>query len=268
MLKALNVTKKYGKVTACDNVSFELDDGSVTVLLGPNGAGKSTIMKAIMGFLKYDGEITIAGYLNKSQQARRILGYIPELPALYPNLTVAEHMEFLARAYRLKDYKQRTEDLFTKFELLDKKKKFGDELSKGMQQKLNLCLGLLPEPKMLMLDEPMIGLDPHAIKELKSTIEEMRAQGKTLLVSTHIIDRVDMLWDRTIIMQNGKIKANVTRAELDASGKTLEELFFEVTEGVEAHEMQRGAETEDLNAVPEKKNEKRGLFGGLGGRRK
>ena len=115
MLKVKNVTKKYGKVTACDNLSFELEDGSVTVLLGPNGAGKSTIMKAIMGFLKFEGEITIGGYPNKSTQARRILGYIPELPALYPNLTVAEHMEFLARAYRLKDYKQKTEELFICF---------------------------------------------------------------------------------------------------------------------------------------------------------
>ena len=131
MLKVKNVTKKYGKVTACDNLSFELEDGSVTVLLGPNGAGKSTIMKAIMGFLKFEGEITIGGYPNKSTQARRILGYIPELPALYPNLTVAEHMEFLARAYRLKDYKQKTEELFTRFELLDKKKSFPKACSRS-----------------------------------------------------------------------------------------------------------------------------------------
>ena len=237
MLKVQNVTTKYGKVTACDNLSFELEDGSVTVLLGPNGAGKSTIMKAIMGFLKFEGEITIGGYPNKSTQARRILGYIPELPALYPNLTVAEHMEFLARAYRLKDYKQKTEELFTRFELLDKKKKFGDELSKGMQQKLNICLGLLTDPKMMLLDEPMIGLDPHAIKELKNSIEEMKAQGKTLLVSTHIIDSVDMLWDRTIIMQNGQIKANITRAQLEEDGRSLEQLFFDVTEGVSQEAM-------------------------------
>ena len=237
MLKVKNVTKKYGKVTACDNLSFELEDGSVTVLLGPNGAGKSTIMKAIMGFLKFEGEITIGGYPNKSTQARRILGYIPELPALYPNLTVSEHMEFLARAYRLKDYKQKTEELFTRFELLDKKKKFGDELSKGMQQKLNICLGLLTDPKMMLLDEPMIGLDPHAIKELKNSIEEMKAQGKTLLVSTHIIDSVDMLWDRTIIMQNGQIKANITRAQLEEDGRSLEQLFFDVTEGVSQEAM-------------------------------
>ena len=237
MLDVSHVTKKYGKVLACDDVSFHLDPGSVTVLLGPNGAGKSTIMKSIVGFLRYDGEITVAGIPNKTPEARRILGYIPELPSLYPNLTVSEHMEFLARAYRLTDYKGRINDLFERFELDDKRKKFGDELSKGMQQKLNICLGLLPEPKLLLLDEPMVGLDPHAIKQLKSVIEEMRVQGRTLLVSTHIIDSVDMLWDRTVIMQNGAVRANITREELDASGKTLEEVFFDVTEGVDRGDM-------------------------------
>jgi len=237
MLNVSHVTKKYGKVTACDDVSFHLEPGTITVLLGPNGAGKSTIMKAIIGFLRYEGNITVAGLDNKSVEAKRILGYIPEMPSLYPNLTVSEHMEFLARAYRLRDYKQRIDELFTTFELEDKRKKFGDELSKGMQQKLNICLGLLPQPKVLLLDEPMIGLDPHAIKELKKTIEEMRAAGCTLLVSTHIIDSVDMLWDHTLIMQNGQVKADVTREELERSGQTLEELFFAVTEGVERHDM-------------------------------
>ena len=232
MLDVSHVTKKYGKLAACNDLSFHLDKGSVTVLLGPNGAGKSTIMKSIIGFLKYDGEITVGGYKNKSEDARRIMGYIPELPALYPNLTISEHMEFLARAYRLENYKDRINKLFDMFELSDKTKKFGDELSKGMQQKLNLCLGLLPDPSLLLLDEPMIGLDPHAIKQLKQTMNEMRDEGKTLLVSTHIIDSVDMIWDRTIIMQNGCLKANVTKEELDASGKTLEQLFFEVTEGI------------------------------------
>ena len=230
MLDVLNVTKKYGKVTACDNVSFSLAPGSVTVLLGPNGAGKSTLMKAIIGFLKYDGDITVGGMPNKSTDAKRILGYIPEMPALYPNLTVSEHMEFIARAYRLSDHKPRIEELLERFELTDKARKFGEELSKGMQQKLNICLGLLPDPQVLLLDEPMIGLDPHAIKELKTFIEQMRAEGKTLLVSTHIIDSVDMLWDRTLIMQEGSIRANVSREELEQDGRTLEKLFFDVTE--------------------------------------
>ena len=243
MLNVSHVTKKYGKTVACRDVSFHLEPGSVTVLLGPNGAGKSTIMKSIIGFLRYEGEILVAGHPNKSVEARRILGYVPELPSLYPNLTVYEHMEFLARAYRLTDYKGRIEDLLTRFELDDKKKKFGDELSKGMQQKLNLCLGLLPDPEMLMMDEPMIGLDPHAIKQLKLAIEEMRERRKTMLISTHIIDSVDMLWDRALIMQDGGIRANVTRRELEASGKSLEELFFEVTENVSREDMSHPAES-------------------------
>ncbi len=233
MLNVLSVTKNYGKVKACDEVSFTLDKGSVTVLLGPNGAGKSTIMKAIIGFLKYEGEITVDGLDNKKPAARRLLGYIPEIPSLYPNLTVSEHMEFIARAYKLSDYKSKIDELFSRFELDDKRRKFGDELSKGMQQKLNICLGLLPDPQVLLLDEPMIGLDPHAIKELKLMIEQMQEQGKTILVSTHIIDSVDMLWDRALIMNGGKIKANVTRAELEADGRTLEQLFFDVTESAE-----------------------------------
>ena len=233
MLRVSNITKKYGKLIACNNVSFDLSPGSVTVLLGPNGAGKSTLMKAVIGFLRYDGNITVGGIPNKTIESRRLLGYIPELPSLYPNLTVSEHMEFVARAYRLTDYKAYADELLERFELSDKKQKFGDELSKGMQQKLNICLGLLPRPQMLLLDEPMIGLDPHVIKELKQMLTEMRAQGRTLLISTHIIDSVDMLWDRTIIMQNGTLRANVTREELEAQNKTLEDLFFEVTEGIE-----------------------------------
>ncbi len=233
MLEVKNVTKRYGKNLACDDVSFTLDPGSLTVLLGPNGAGKSTIIKSIIGFLKFQGTITVNGINNKTSEARRQLGYIPELPSLYPNLTVIEHMEFIARAYKLTDYKERIDMLLKRFELDDKRKKFGDELSKGMQQKLNLCLGLLPDPDIILLDEPMLGLDPHAIKELKNYIEELRQRGKTLFISTHIIDSVDMLWDRTIIMQGGKIKANVQRSEIEGSGKTLEDIFFEVTEGIE-----------------------------------
>ncbi|MBR3058806.1 MAG: ABC transporter ATP-binding protein [Clostridiales bacterium] len=233
MLDVREVTKKYGKNLACDHVSFTLEPGSLTVLLGPNGAGKSTIIKSIIGFLKYSGSISINGLPNKSTQARKIMGYIPEMPSLYPNLTVVEHMEFIARAYKMTNYKERINMLLDRFELSDKKKKFGDELSKGMQQKLNLCIGLLPDPDIILMDEPLLGLDPHAIKELKNYIEEMRQAGKTMLISTHIIDSVDMLWDRTIIMQKGQVRANVTKHEIDGAGKSLEDLFFEVTEGIE-----------------------------------
>lgn len=234
MLTVSHVTKTYGKNLACNDICFHLDPGGITVLLGPNGAGKSTLLKSIIGFLRYRGEIRVNGLLNKSMEAKKLVGYVPEIPSLYPNLTVSEHMEFLARAYRLTDYKAYAEELLTRFELDDKKKKFGDELSKGMQQKLNLCLGLLPRPQLLLMDEPMIGLDPHAIKELKKVMEEMRAEGRTVLLSTHMIDSVDMLWDRTLIMQGGELRADVTKAQLDANGERLEELFFAITEGAAA----------------------------------
>ncbi len=230
MLIVNNLTKTYGKVCANDGVSFTLPEGSITVLLGPNGAGKSTALKSIMGFLKYKGDIRVDDYDNKSVEAKRLLGYVPEMPALYPNLTVAEHLEFVARAYRLKDYKERATELLDRMELTDKKKKFGDELSKGMQQKLSICCALLPQPRIVLFDEPMIGLDPHAIKELKTMFREMREAGCSLLVSTHIIDSVDDLWDRALIMQDGRVLGQTTAAELTAAGRTLEELFFSLTE--------------------------------------
>ncbi len=251
MLDVNHVTKKYGKNLACDDVSFTLDSGSLTVLLGPNGAGKSTIIKSIIGFLKYSGQISVNGIPNKTTAARKILGYIPELPSLYPTLTVIEHMEFIARAYKMTNYKDRIEMLLKRFELDDKKKKFGDELSKGMQQKLNLCIGLLPDPDILLMDEPLLGLDPHAIKELKSMIEEMRQAGKTMLISTHIIDSVDMLWDRTVIMQNGKVRANVTRPEIEGQGKSLEDLFFEVTEGIDSSSVKALPSEQEAETVSE-----------------
>lgn len=230
MLKVSHLTKKYGKTLACDNISFSLEGGSVTVLLGPNGAGKSTVIKSIIGFLRYDGMITVGDALNKTPDAKRLLGYIPEMPALYPNLTVDEHMEFVARAYRLSDYKAYKEELFERFELADKKRKFGDELSKGMQQKLSLCMGLLPRPRVILLDEPMIGLDPHAIKELREIILAHRESGGSVLLSTHMIDSVEALWDRTLIMKEGVIRADVTKASLEDSGESLERLFFRITE--------------------------------------
>lgn len=231
MLCVRDVLKRYGKVTACDRVTFSMEPGQVTVLLGPNGSGKSTIIKSITGFLRYNGTITVDDLPNKSVEAKRLLGYVPEMPALYPNLTVGEHMEFIARVYKLQDYKGYADELLQRFEMSDKVKKFGDELSKGMQQKLSICLGLLPRPRYLLFDEPMVGLDPHAIKELKMMMQEMRKEGRGVLVSTHMIDSVDMLWDRTVIMQGGQVRANVTRSEVEGGDKSLEDLFFEITEG-------------------------------------
>lgn len=231
MLSVNNVTKKYGKVIANDNISLQIADGQIAVLLGPNGAGKSTIIKSIIGFLKYQGSVTVDGLLNKSIEAKRIMGYIPEIPSLYPNITVDEHMEFVARAYKLDNYKEYKEELLRRFELDDKKKKFGDELSKGMQQKLSICCGLLPKPKLILFDEPMIGLDPHAIKELKSMLLELKQQGASILVSTHMIDSIEELWDTTYIMMKGRVAAVVERDEIAQGDKSLEDIFFEITEG-------------------------------------
>lgn len=231
MLSVNNVTKKYGKVIANENISLQIAGGQIAVLLGPNGAGKSTIIKSIIGFLKYQGSVTVDGLLNKSIEAKRIMGYIPEIPSLYPNLTVDEHMEFVARAYKLDNYKEYKEELLRRFELDDKKKKFGDELSKGMQQKLSICCGLLPKPKLILFDEPMIGLDPHAIKELKSMLLELKQQGASILVSTHMIDSIEELWDTTYIMMKGRVAAVVERDQIAQGDKSLEDIFFEITEG-------------------------------------
>lgn len=231
MLEVAHVTKKYRKVTANNDISFQIPDGQVGILLGPNGAGKSTIIKCIMGFLKYEGQIRVNGLYNKSIEAKRIMGYVPEIPSLYPNLTVDEHMEFIARAYRLKDYKEYKEKLLTRFDLWDKKKKFGDELSKGMQQKLSICCGLLPKPELVLFDEPMIGLDPHAIKELKQVLHELRSAGCSVLLSTHMIDSIEELWDTTYIMKQGCVAAVVEKNMQGTGDKSLEDIFFEITEG-------------------------------------
>lgn len=231
MLRVNNVTKRYGKFIANEDVSFEINAGEISVLLGPNGAGKSTIIKSIAGLLKFEGLITINGNENKSLQAKRDLGYIPEMPALYDMLTVWEHLEFIARAYSLKDWKNRAEELLVRFELDDKKKKLGSELSKGMQQKVSICCAMLTLPKVILFDEPMVGLDPHAIKELKNLIIEMKHAGAAILISTHMLDSVNEFWDSTNIMINGRIAARRTRREMEGSGEDLEALFFHITEG-------------------------------------
>lgn len=231
MLSVSHVTKKYHRVVANNDINLELQDGEIGILLGPNGAGKSTIIKCIIGFLKYQGAVTIDGLDNKSVEAKKIIGYIPEMPSLYPNLTVDEHLEFIARAYKLSNYKEYKEELLARFELTDKRRKFGDELSKGMQQKLAICCGLLPRPKVILFDEPMIGLDPHAIKELKKMFVELKEQGCSLLVSTHMIDSVEEFWDVTYIMKSGEIAAVVKKTEVADGQKNLEDIFFEITEG-------------------------------------
>ncbi|XOQ43139.1 MAG: ABC-type transporter ATP-binding protein EcsA [Clostridium sp.] len=230
MLEVQHLTKTYRKLVANDDLNFRVEDGEVAVLAGPNGAGKSTAIKCIAGLLRFQGNVLICGYPNKSVEAKRCFGYIPEIPAPMESLTVMEHLEFIARAYRVKDWKKRADVFLERLELDDKQNKLGSELSKGMQQKLSICCALLPEPKVVLLDEPLVGLDPHAIKELRAIIGELRSSGCSVLVSTHMLDTVSEIWDKVLIMMNGKIAAQRTRSELSASGENLEQVFFSITE--------------------------------------
>jgi ABC-type multidrug transport system ATPase subunit len=227
MISVSNLTKKYGKFLANDNVSIKIAGGQMAVLLGPNGAGKSTLIKSICGLLRFDGAITIDGLGNKTAEAKRILGYVPEMPVVYPLLTVREHLEFIARAYRLTDWETYADTLLTRFDLADKQNKLGKELSKGMQQKVSICAALLPKPKAVILDEPLVGLDPHAIRELKRILSELKAAGTAILVSTHLIDSTERDWDVTYIMQNGRIIKECSRLEME--GESLEAIYFSIT---------------------------------------
>ncbi len=233
MLQVKNLTKRYEKVLAVDNISFEVNEGEIGVLLGPNGAGKSTTIKSIAGLLRFDGAILIDGNSNKTTQAKKVFGYVPESAAVYDYLTVWEHMEFIARAYRLNEgWQEQAEHLLNRFDLADKKDKVGKELSKGMQQKISICCALLINPRMVMFDEPMVGLDPKAIKELKNVFVDLKNAGCTILISTHIIDSIEEVWDRVLIMNKGKVVLSRTRKEVENNAESLEKIFFEVTEGV------------------------------------
>ena len=231
MFTVNHVTKRYGKLTANRDISFGVEDGQIAILLGPNGAGKSTIIKCIAGLLRFDGTIDIGGYPNKSLEAKRLLGYIPEMPAVYDLLTVGEHLEFIARAYSLTGWEDYAASLLERFELDDKKDKLGKELSKGMQQKLSICCALLHRPKVVIFDEPLVGLDPHAIKELKEMFRELKRDGASVLISTHMIDSVEDYWDVTHIMKDGRFVATQHNDPEAGSTHSLEDLFFSVTEG-------------------------------------
>ena len=231
MIEVKHLTKRYGRRTAVDDVSFTVEDGCIYGLLGPNGAGKSTIIKCITGLLRFTGRIEINGRENTSLEAKAQLGYIPEMPAVYDLLTVEEHLEFIRRAYKVED-ETYTNQLLERLELSDKRNKLGKELSKGMQQKLSICCALCHKPRVVIFDEPLVGLDPHAIKELKQIFRELKAGGASVLISTHMIDSVEDYWDVANIMMNGRFAA--TKLNDGSEGQTLEELFFAITEGAPA----------------------------------
>ena len=230
MIYVKGLTKKYGKFPANDDISLQLGKGELGVLLGPNGAGKSTLIKSICGLLRFQGQITIDGHDNRSNDAKRVLGYVPEVATPYPMLTVDEHLEFIARAYRLENWRDRADALLSRFDLSDKKNKLGKEISKGMKQKVSIVCAMLPQPKAIILDEPLSGLDPHGIRELQAAIADLLTEGTSILVSTHMIDTVESNWDITFIMKKSKLVRECRRAD---QSETLEDIYFSLFEAGE-----------------------------------
>ena len=221
MLEVNNLTKKYKKVAAVDQISFTVPSGKVGILLGPNGAGKSTTIKSIAGLLRYEGEIKINGLPSKTVDAKKVFAYVPEIPAMFGALTVMEHIEYVRRAYHSH---------------ITKKDKLGDELSKGMMQKVSIICALCIKPEVILFDEPMVGLDPAAIKELKKVIFEMKDKGVTVLLSTHMLEMVQELWDILYIMDHGKV---IGTFENDGTqNQNIEDLFFSLTDKEDEKESQ------------------------------
>lgn len=229
MIEVRNLTKAYNVLEkpAVKDVSLCARQGEITILLGPNGAGKSTTIKSIANLLNYEGEILICGYPNNTMEAKKCFSYVPEIPMLYDVLTVDETIEFIGRAYRVKHYKEIADRYLEAFKMTENRKKLAKELSKGMRQKLSMILAFIIEPKALLVDEPMVGLDPASIEEVLELFRQLRAEGTAILISTHIIDIVNDIWDRAYIMNRGEIVKEIDRK--DAGEETLKEIFFETT---------------------------------------
>lgn len=231
MLKVKNLTKKYKDFIAVNNISFTINKGEIVGLLGPNGAGKSTTIKSIIGLLRIDsGQILINGKDHTSIDAKREFAYIPEFPNLYDQLSIWEHIEFIAKAYGKKDYESIALDYLERFDLIDKKDELTTELSKGMKQKLSIICNLVIDPKIYFFDEPMIGLDPKAIKTLKNLLIELKNNKKSIFISTHLLDSIEHICDQILVMKNGSIITRGSLEELKGTQKiSLEELFLQVT---------------------------------------
>lgn len=226
MLEIIDITKSYKKTRAVDHVTFTIPTGRVGILLGPNGAGKSTIIKSISGLLYFSGKINIDGIGSREIEAKKRFAYIPEIPSMYEALTIKEHFEFINRAYNV-DNMDYALELAKRFELDDKLDKLGDELSKGMMQKVSIVCALMIKPKVALLDEPLVGLDPRAIKELNKLILELKEQGTTILISTHMLEMVKELWDDMIILNKGKIIGQYRKE--DIQDQEIDDIFFNIT---------------------------------------
>jgi ABC-2 type transport system ATP-binding protein len=237
MIKIEGLTKRYGKFEAVNNIDLHVRPGEVFGFLGPNGAGKTTTLKMIAGLLKpTQGSVIIADIDTAVDPvgAKRVIGYIPDRPYLYEKLTAREFLAFIGGIYGVPDkhVASRTVELLDTFGLT----RFTDELveafSHGMKQRLTLCAALLHHPRLLVVDEPMVGLDPAGAKLIKQVFRGMAAEGRTVFLSTHTLDVAEAICDRVAIIDHGKIVTLGTVDELKAlhtqgSGR-LEDVFMEL----------------------------------------
>ena len=232
-IQVTNLTKAYGAQHAIDGISFDLKPGEIVGFLGPNGAGKSTTMKILTGYLKpSDGKARVADYdvIEQSMLARRSIGYLPEHNPLYLDMYVREFLLFSGKLYGLSgdSLKLRVNEMIVMCGLeVEKHKKIG-QLSKGYRQRVGLAQSFLHDPSVLILDEPTTGLDPNQIQEIRELIRTA-GKNKTVLFSTHIMQEVEALCDRVIIINKGKVVSDSSLETLRASGNSLEEIFRNLT---------------------------------------
>ena len=235
-IEARGVHKQYGDVHAVSGVDFVVPWGQVCGYLGPNGAGKSTTLRMLAGILTpTSGTISIAGHALATSplEARRALGFVPDSGALYGLLSAREHIALISDLYELPPTAthERGQELLRLFEVADLEDRRVDTLSKGQRQKVALAMGLLHEPRVLLLDEPLSGLDASAARVLKDLLRGLADRGNAVLYSSHILDVVERLCDRAVILSAGRVVADAPTSELVARGadKTLESVFHSLT---------------------------------------
>ena len=219
MIEVKNVTKKYGKAVAVEDISFTINDGEIVGLLGPNGAGKSTTMNILTGFIEQtSGEVVIDGFnmLKKPKKAKKEIGYMPEGVPLYTDLTVKEFVKYMAEIKQVdrKTRKEKVEKIINQTGLKDVEKKLIKNLSRGYKQRVSMAGALVGEPKILILDEPTVGLDPKQITEIRNLIKEL-GKTHTVILSSHILSEVSQICNKVIIINKGKIIAVDTPENLE-----------------------------------------------------
>ena len=219
MIEVKNVTKKYGKAVAVEDISFTINDGEIVGLLGPNGAGKSTTMNILTGYIEQtSGEVTIEGYntLKKPKKAKMQIGYMPEGVPLYTDLTVKEFVTYMAELKKVnrKERKEKVQKVIEQTGLKEVENKLTRNLSRGYKQRVSMAGALVGEPKILILDEPTVGLDPKQITEIRNLIKEL-GKTHTVILSSHILSEVSQICNKVIIINKGKIVAIDTPENLE-----------------------------------------------------